>query len=465
MAFGLCSESRSLSAAIGQTGDYATFLNNTIRQYTGASFITTTATNPAANSAMNIAVDVTNGKMWIGNNGVFYDSSGGTTGNPSAGTNPTFTGSFAGLFPFAYFDLAATSGYIVASWGQQGYKYTPPTGFLPFNTTNLPNSTIVKGNTVMDATLYTGNGGTQSIVNAAGFYPDLTWIKSRSAATNNVWYDSNRGATKQIISNFGGGNETTEATGLTAFNSNGFTVGSLAALNTNAATYVAWQFKAGAGTNTTNTAGSITSTVSVNASSGFSIVKLTPPASTATVGHGLGVAPSFVLMAPRQNDFSSWYAYLSGLGATKYISMSDGLVDTFALWNNTAPTSSVFSISSNFNTISTDWVAYCWAEIPGYSAFRVIPNVTTDTFVYLGFRPKFLMYKRGNLAGLWFIKDSSRNTFNPVTTSLYYNDSYGDDNSGPIDFVSNGFVAKSNVGTDTMVLAFASNPFKNSLAF
>jgi hypothetical protein len=360
---------------------------------------------------------------------------------------------------------ALNAGFWNGNFGQRPFTYTPPTGFVALNTFNLPTSTIVKGNTVMDATLYTGNGGTQSMVNAAGFYPDLTWIKSRSAATYNAWYDSNRGVTKQIISDYLGANETTQATGLTAFNSNGFTVGSLAALNTNAATYVAWQFNAGAGTNTTNTAGSITSTVSVNASAGFSIVKLTPPASTATVGHGLGVAPSFILTAPRQENYNYWFAYLSGLGATKYIDMSDGFVDTYPLWNDTAPTSSVFSIDSGlFNNFSTDWVAYCWAEIPGYSAFRVIPNVTTDTFVYLGFRPKFLMYKRGTAAGFWFIKDSSRSPFNVATADLYYNGPDAETNFSSADFVSNGFVARSSVGTDTMVLAFAENPFKNSLA-
>jgi hypothetical protein len=458
ISFGVAASTASLTTQGAQSTLYQLFSASTGVVSINGSNVGTLGTF-SANDVLQVAVDVTNSKLWLGKNNVFYDSTGGTTGNPTTGANPVTTNSVVGSFAFG----SCYQDTLNANFGQRPFSYTPPTGFVAINTYNLPDSTIQQGNKVMDATLYTGTGSTQNIANAAGFYPDLTWIKSRSAATNNVWYDSNRGVTKQIISNSPGGNETTESTGLTTFNSNGFTVGSLAALNTNAATYVAWQFKAGAGTNITNTAGSITSTVSVDASAGFSIVKLTPPASTATVGHGLGVAPSFILMAPRQSNYNYWFAYLSGLGATKYISMVRGEVNTFALWNNTAPTSSVFSIASNFNSVSTDWVAYCWAEISGYSAFRVIPDVTTGTFVYLGFRPKFLMYKRQN-AGFWFIKDSSRSPFNVATTDLRYNDASAETTGGSIDFVSNGFVAKSLIGTNTMVLAFAENPFKNSLA-
>jgi hypothetical protein len=461
ISFGVAASTASLTTQGAQSTLYQLFAASTGVVSINGSNVGTLGTF-SANDVLQVAVDVTNSKLWLGKNNVFYDSTGGTTGNPTTGANPVTTNSVVGSFAFG----SCYQDTLNANFGQRPFSYTPPTGFVAINTYNLPDSTIQQGNKVMDATLYTGTGSTQSIVNAAGFYSDLTWIKSRSAATNNVWYDSNRGVTKQIISNPGGGNETTESTGLTAFNNNGFTVGSLAALNTNAATYVAWQFNAGAGTNTTNTAGSITSTVSVNASAGFSIVKLTPPASptTGTVGHGLGIAPSFILMAPRQNNYQVWLAYLSGLGATKYIDMSFGTVGTFAIWNNTAPTSSVFSIdSATFNSVSTDWVAYCWAEISGYSAFRVISNVTTGTFVYLGFRPKFLMYKREN-AGFWFIKDSSRSPFNVATADLRYNDASAETTGGSIDFVSNGFVAKSSIGTNTMVLAFAENPFKNSLA-
>ena len=229
----------------------------------------------AINSTMQVAVDLANGYAWVGVNNTWYDASNGTTGNPSTGANATFTSLSGDLFGFAdVYSMAAD-----ANFGQRPFSYTPPTGFVALNTYNLPTSTIVKGNTVMDATLYTGTGASLSVTNTASFKPDLVWVKSRSAATDNKLTDSVRGVTKGLISNTTGA-ETTDTQGLTAFGSAGFTVGTNTDYNNSAATYVGWQWQAGQGSSSSNTNGSITSTVSVNASAGFSVVTYrvqTPP--------------------------------------------------------------------------------------------------------------------------------------------------------------------------------------------
>jgi hypothetical protein len=190
--------------------------------------------------------------------------------------------------------LVLTHVYCI-NFGQRPFSYTPPTGFVRLNTYNLPDSTIIKGNTVMDATLYTGTGASLSVTNAGAFKPDLVWVKGRSGATDHALYDSVRGTTKQIESNTTTA-ETTEAQGLTAFGTSGFTVGTLAQMNTSAATYVGWQWQAGQGSTSSNTSGSITSTVSVNTTAGFSVVTYTGTGANATVGHGLGVAPRLVIV-------------------------------------------------------------------------------------------------------------------------------------------------------------------------
>jgi hypothetical protein len=212
---------------------------------------------------------------------------------------------------------AYDGGNLSANFGQRPFTYTPPTGFVALNTYNLPTSTIVKGNTVMDATLYTGTGSALTVTNAAPFKPDLVWLKSRSAATGHEWTDSVRGVTKSLSSN-ASAVEATDVQGLTAFNTNGFTVGTNTDYNNLAATYVAWQWQAGQGSSASNTNGSITSTVSVNASAGFSVVTYTGTGANATVGHGLGVAPQLVI-AKLRSSTSNWPTYHRSLDSGKVV--------------------------------------------------------------------------------------------------------------------------------------------------
>jgi hypothetical protein len=321
----------------------------------------------------------------------------------------------------------------------------------------------------MDATLYTGTLLSNAVTNAASFKPDLVWIKSRSAATDHKLTDSVRGVTKGLISNTTGA-ETTDTQGLTAFGSAGFTVGTNTNYNNLAATYVGWQWQAGQGSTSSNTNGTITSTVSVNASAGFSVVTYTGNGTIgATVGHGLGVAPSMIIVKNR-GTVSAWSIYHASIGATKAIYFDTAAAGVSLEWNNTAPTSSVFSLYSYsaVNQNTGNLVAYCWTPIAGFSAFgSVSTNGAADNaFVYTGFLPRFVLFKRTDSTSNWYIWDTARNTFNVFGNELYPNLSNAEASAVDLDILSNGFKLRSASFSGTWIYAaFATTPFKNSLGF
>jgi hypothetical protein len=437
----------------GGAGGGGTYINNTQ--------ITSSGTW-AVNDVVGLAFDVTNLTLDCYRNNVKI----GTTLSVPAGY----------IYPTSYQNGTADTSSSATNFGQRPFTYTPPTGFVALNAFNLPASTIVKGNTVMDATLYTGTGASLSVTNAASFQPDLVWMKGRSGATDHALYDSVRGVQKQLESNNTGA-ETTETTGLTAFGSGGFTVGALAQVNTSAATYVGWQWKAG-GAAVSNTAGTITSQVSANASAGFSVVTYTGTGANATVGHGLGVAPKFIICKARSAT-GAWQVYHASLTGTTgiFLNLADASFASSVYWNNTNPTSSVFSIgtSSFVNVASQTQVAYCWSEIDGFSKLgSYTGNGSTDgPFVYLGFRPKFVMIKcTSSAATNWLINDTSRAPYNVDQIILNPNDSGAEINNSSysIDELSNGFKIRTSFGqsnasgSNYIFAAFAENPFKNSLA-
>ena len=376
---------------------------------------------------------------------------------------------------FAIYDNNAT---VTANFGQRPFTYTPPTGFVRLNTYNLPDSTIKKGNTVMDATTYTGTGASLSVTNTGAFKPDFVWVKGRSGATDHALYDSVRGTTKDLVSNSTAA-ETTQAQGLTAFGTGGFTVGTLAKMNTSAATYVGWQWQAGQGSTSSNTSGSITSTVSVNTTAGFSILTYTGNGSAgATIGHSLGLAPSWVIVKRRNSSGDDWLHYHTSLGATKSIAFDTGAAITSSTrWNNTTPSSTLITLgtSTGVNGSGATYVAYCWAEIAGFSNFgSYTGNGSTDgPFVYTGFRPKYIMHKRTDTTSDWIVLDTSRDTYNYSDKELYPNLTNAEGVGGATnahDILSNGFKlrsanAQSNASGGTYIyMAFAENPFKNSNA-
>ena len=415
------------------------------------------------------AYDPATGKFWVGTGGVWQNS-----GNPAAGTGQIAT--LATTNSWLPVTACSSSGTQSATnFGQQPFTYTPPTGFVALNTYNLPTSTILKGNTVMDATLYSGNSSTQNIVNAAAFKPDLVWPKARSVAYNNTLYDSVRGATKTLFPNLTNA-EVTEANTLTAFNSNGFSLGSEVRTNESGNTYVAWQWQAGQGSTSSNTSGSITSTVSVNASAGFSIVTWTGNLTNSTVGHGLGVAPQWIVVKNRTTG-NLWPSYHVSATALGYLALNTtaAYAATSVMWNNTAPTSSVFTVGTTgaVNNTSDSMVAYCWTPIAGYSAFgSYTGNGSTDgTFVYTGFKPKFVIVKMTSSTGDWYTFDSVRDPYNATQQGLSPNSSASETTyTGWGDLLSNGFkirrtdAAWNASGGTYVYMAFAESPFRNSLA-
>ena len=391
---------------------------------------------------------------------------------------------------------AGTSG-IALNCGQRPFAYTPPTGFVALNTFNLPTPTIgatasTQANKYMDVTIWTGDNTTpRSISNSGSFQPDFVWLKSRSNAYQHNLYDAVRGAGAAYAlssdsTSAEGGNSSTYGY-LSAFNSTGFqvtqgTAGSGSAPNGNAytnqtsTTYVGWQWKAN-GTGVTNTAGSITSTVSANTSSGFSIVTYTSQSSgTGTIGHGLGVAPSMVINKTRGTAGVGWTTYHVSLGNTKYVELnSTGAATTNAnIWNSTSPTSTVFSQGSEFAGLGT-MVAYCFSEIAGYSKIgSYTGNGSNDgVFVHCGFLPRWIMIKRTDTTGMnWGIWDTAQNTYNVELLSLYANSNSAQINASDLslDGVSNGFKIRGNSlginasGGTYIFMAIAENPFKYSTA-
>jgi hypothetical protein len=419
---------------------------------------------PAQNTVITVAFDADTGTLYIGAGGSWANGSGSTnqTFSTAASVVTGLTGDISPAFSF-------NTGNFIANFGQRPFTYTPPTGYKALNTYNLPDSTIKKGNTVMDATTYTGTGSARSVVNAAGFKPDFVWMKERSSTSSHQLFDVVRGATKNLESNTTSA-EGTFAQTLTSFNANGFSLGTDSAVNENTQTYVGWQWQAGQGSSSSNTSGSITSTVSVNATAGFSVVTYTGNATNnATIGHGLGVAPKMVITKNRATAGTYWYVYHSSLTATYnlYLNTTDAQQPDNVIRSTSATT---FTVSSSSAANGTSMVAYCWAEIAGFSKFgSYTGNASTDgPFIYLGFRPKFIMVKSSSAVGNWFVIDSMRDSSNVATRRLFPNLSNAEDTSALVDFTANGFKLRMssalNDSADYIYMAFAENPFKNALA-
>jgi len=346
-------------------------------------------------------------------------------------------------------------------------------------------ATIDKGSKYFNTITYTGTGA--SLANTGvGFQPDWVWIKGRSGATDHGLYDAVRGVQKDLVSNSTAA-ETTQTTGLTAFGSDGFTVGALAKLNTSAATYVAWNWL-GANTTVSNTSGSITSTVSANTTSGFSIVSWTGTGANGTVGHGLGTTPAIIITKARSAFGSdAWYV----VHQKSWGNDGNGLVlnNTAGIYNRvtdlagtgiTAWSSSTFTINqgsaSFLNNTSIPYIAYCFAEVKGYSKFgSYTGNGSTDgTFVYTGFKPAFVMWKcTDNIGENWCMLDNKRDTFNLSIRRISAESSAveavgGGSGTAIFDMLSNGFKHRGSgsvsngSGNNYIYMAFSENPFVSS---
>ena len=388
-------------------------------------------------------------------------------------------------FPFHFYDGSLNSGTTIYNFGQAPFAYTPPSGFLPLNTANLPAPAIDPAvddvpadyfNTV----LWTGDGTASRGITGVGFQPDFAWIKCRSSVSSffHVLTDGVRGTNSQLFSNSTLAEET-RTDRILSFDVDGFTVGNKNDVNNSGDTFVAWNWLAGNGTSS-NTEGTITSTVSVNQKAGFSIVTGTAPASSVafTTGHGLGVTPAMIITKVRSGTAYNWWTWHKALSnpAQSYLglNLTNAAATDGTLWASTAPTSTVWSMTSgNYPTNSQPFVAYCFAEVEGFSKFgSYTGNGSTDgPFVYCGFRPAWLMVKRIDVANGWHMTDATRSPRNVIPDILYADQSAAEiTNLSELDYLSNGF--KIRVGSDRLnnsigtyiFAAFAESPFKYSNA-
>lgn len=397
--------------------------------------------------------------------------------------NGTQTGFIMNFGQDSTFAGAITAGGNADANGKGDFAYAVPSGFLSLSSANLPELAIDPANDetpedYFNTLLYTGDGTDGRALTGVGFQPDWTWIKSRSAARDHKITDSVRGVNKEIgTQSFGV--EVTRTNGLSAFGSDGFTVGSESGYNNSGDTLVAWNWKAG-GTAVSNTDGDITSQVSANTAAGFSIVTYSGNSTVSqTVGHGLSKALDCVIAKARTGGNGNW-----PLSHTAYADTSLLTVDTSQTLSTGAGTrlqrtasTSTFLVGDSADLTITNasgwtYVAYCFHSVEGYSKFgSYTGNGSTDgPFVYTGFRPAWVMHKTvDTTANHWSIRDNKRDPDNEVLLALYANLNNADDTGGDaiaIDFLSNGFKARrtnsqlNQSGTKYIYLAFAEQPFK-----
>ena len=420
-----------------------------------------------------VALDLDNGTITFYKNGAsqgvaFTDM---LTAMVNGGWTPMFNG--------------YSNSYAAMNFGQQPFTYTPPTGYKTLNSANLPPNvpSIIRPQKHFDCIIYTGNGSNGNKITGLEFKPDLVWFKCRSTTHYHDLYDSVRGANKRLIPNSTSA-ENSYSNLVQSFNEDGVTLGTAQEMNQNSATYVAWCWKAG-GAAVTNNDGSGTSQVSANQEAGFSIVTYTGNATGSfisgawqTIGHGLGKTPKWIVFKSRSfgDADTHWANYHVGVtdANTDYVvwDTTEARIETDVNYmGSTLPTSSVFSLGYNFTTNKNgeDYVAYCWAEIPGYSKFgSYTGNGNSDgTYVHLGFRPAWLMVKKTSGTDSWLIMDNKRDIDNVVSNTLAANSS-GTENADtggiPTDFLSNGFKCRGSGGdfngdgSTYIYMAFAEEP-------
>jgi len=441
-----------------------------------------------------MAIDYDNRAVWFAVNGAWID------GNGSQSSAIVLSQIIAGDISSAAFKwgpgIGANIDDIViysrdrdciahTNFGQRAYTYTAPTGFKALCTTNLSAPTIGSGSTSVaskffNTVLYTGDGSAGNAKSGLGFQPDFLWFKSRSAARSHALYNSVMTRTFGMASESSSGQYTSAAgRDLASFDSDGFTVGvpeNFGSTNTNGDSIVAWAWRASNATAVTNTSGSITSTLSASPTSGFSIVTWTGTGTAATVGHGLGVAPSMIIFKARSIT-ENWNSYHISLGASALIALnSSNASSATGDFSATSPTPSVFSIGtgSGNNQNGTTYLAYCFAAVEGYSTFgSYTGNGSSDgPFVHTGFRPAFILIKRTDTGSSdWQIIDTKRDTYNASGLLLQPNLTAAESDARPVlDILSNGFKHRNtynvtNVSAATYIyMAFAETPFKYSLA-
>ena len=400
------------------------------------------------NDVIGIAVDLDNDKLYFSKNGTFQNSA-----NPSAGTGGqsiiSAKSTTAGFYRFCLTDGGTGSTDIVtANFGQKSFIHTPPTGFSALQQDNLPE---------------TGKG-----------VPDFIWIKNRDATDSYQLYNSSVGPQRSLTSDDDAA-ETLVTDGLQKFLKGGMSIEDDDKINTSGESYVSWNWVCNGGTTTANTSATptIASTIQANPTAGFSIVEYTGTGSAGTVEHGLSQAPEWVMVKSRSNDTGDGFTtYHVGMtSAAYYLRLHNTSTEASAstVWNSTAPTSSVVSIgtSTGVNTNTYTYLMYCWHSVSGYSKFgKYSGNGNANgPFIFLGFKPAWLLIKRLNGGNSWVLLDNTRSPFNPVNDILFPDVTDAEFDSDRVDFYSNGFKllnsgsGVNNSGGSFVYMAFAQHPF------
>ena len=477
---GIAKNSSPLNAVLGNDANGYTMFSQSGAKFNNGSTSSYGSAWNAAGNICGIAFDADNGTL------VFY------VNNSSQGT--AFTGLTSGDFLPA---LAVRTGKAVVNFGQdssfagnktpQGnsdangigdFYYQPPSGFLSLCTKSLPSVDVIPSehfNTV----IYTGNGADNRVLSGVGFTPDLGIFKRRNGTGPSQFFDTLRGATKQLRSDTTSA-ESTQSNKQKTFTSDGYTLGTDAQINGSGGTYVAWNWKAG-GSASSNSNGTITSQVSANVDAGFSIVSYTGTgAIAATIGHGLASAPTMIIRKDRDTAVS-WVVYHSSMGTGNgnlalFLNTTSAQDGGQGYMNNTAPTASVFTQGDqSFVGVSgRDYISYCFHDVDGYSKVgSYVGNGNVNgPMLHLGFKPKFVIIRRSTEVGVWFMFDTERSPHNVMNSKLNANgsDAEDSDTSWNIDFLSNGFKLRGNhvyinsQNNPHIFIAFAENPFKHTNA-
>ena len=438
------------------------------------------------------AFDADNGKIYWGKNDTWFAS-----GDPAAGTNPAFSGIDMTRYWVFTFHVYGNSNNVKVKFGSNGFTYTPPTGFQALSSRNLAPEIrpVMDPKNQFNAVTYSGNNGTKSVT-GVGFKPDLVWIKSKggSYASDQNLMDTVRGLQK--LSPASTGAESSFSHRFNSFDTDGFTVqhsgGGGGFTNGGSQSYIGWCWKAGGNSNTYNIdgvgyasasaagldGGTIDPTgASINTENGLSIITYTANGTNgATIAHGLGRKPAWIIIKCRSNS-DNWMVYHHKMDDSSpedyvlYLQSTSARVDTPNMLNDTAPTDTLVTLNNDgaVNSGSRTYVMYCWAEIPGWSKFGKYAGNSSDAdagggFVYTGFRPALVIYKKITGTDNWEIQDNVRNTYNPVGNSLFPNTSSNESTGRNVDFLSNGFKQRNANGNtnedghDYVFMAFAEQP-------